>query len=71
MKTINHFDISRIQSITDSLLSMQSKGEFEQAAALYRSVITEIESQDFFMENDSEWIENLLIDETRTIIINS
>jgi len=62
------FNFSEAQKITDLMIEYQSQLKFKEAADLYKKVISEIENQEFTRENESEWIEILLADETRAIL---
>lgn len=67
---MNGFDFSDAQKITDMIIKYQSEFNYQEAANLYKKVISEIDSQEFKRENESEWIEILLSDETRSIIFS-
>jgi hypothetical protein len=62
------FNFSEAQKITDLMIEYQSQLKFKEAADLYKKVISEIDNQEFTRENESEWIEILLADETRAIL---
>lgn len=58
------FDFSKAQEITDQMIKLQNELKFKEAANLYLKTIKEIESSEFIRENETEWIANLLYDET-------
>jgi hypothetical protein len=62
------FDFSKAQEITDQIIELQNLLQFREAADLYLKVIAEIESSPLRSENETEWIDNLLTDQTREIL---
>jgi hypothetical protein len=62
------FDFSKAQEITDQIIELQNLLQFTEAADLYLKVIAEIESSPLRSENETEWINNLLSDQTREIL---
>lgn len=62
------FDFSKAQIITDKIIELQNLLQFKEAAELYLNVVAEIESDPLIMEDQIEWIENLLSDQTREIL---
>lgn len=62
------FDFSKAQEITDQIIELQNLLQFREAADLYLKVIAEIESSPLRSENETEWIDNLLSDQTREIL---
>ena len=65
------FDFSKAQGITNEMIKLQNELKFKEAANLYLKTIKEIESSRFKLENQTEWIENLLEDQTRDILFLS
>lgn len=63
------FDFSKAQEITDQMIKLQNELKFKEAANLYLKTIKEIESSEFTRENETEWIANLLYDETIVILL--
>lgn len=64
------FDFSKAQEITDQMIKLQNELKFVEAANLYLKTIKEIESSEFQASNQTEWIENLLYDETNLILLD-
>ena len=64
------FDFSKAQEITDQMIKLQNELKFNEAANLYLKTIKEIESSEFQASNQTEWIENLLYDETNLILLD-
>lgn len=62
------FDFSKAQEITDQIIELQNLLQFKEAADLYLKVIAEIESSPLRSENETEWIDNLLSNQTREIL---
>ncbi len=62
------FDFSKSQQITDQMIKLQNELKFEDAAKLYLKTIKEIESSKFTRENQTEWIANLLYDQTIEVL---
>jgi hypothetical protein len=62
------FDFSKAQQITDQMIKLQNELKFEDAAKLYLKTIKEIESSKFTRENQTEWIANLLYDQTIEVL---
>jgi hypothetical protein len=63
------FDFSKAQEITDQMIKLQNELKFKEAANLYLKTIKEIESSEFTRENETEWIANLLYDETIILLL--
>ena len=63
------FDFSRAQEITDKMIKLQNELKYQDAANLYLKTVKEIESSEFQATNQTEWIENLLFDETILILL--
>lgn len=63
------FDFSKAQEISDQMIKLQNELKFKEAANLYLKTIKEIESSEFTRENQTEWIANLLYDETIIILL--
>lgn len=63
------FDFSRAQEITDQMIKLQNELKYQDAANLYLKTVKEIESSEFQATNQTEWIENLLFDETILILL--
>ena len=63
------FDFSRGQEITDQMIKLQNELKYQDAANLYLKTVKEIESSEFQATNQTEWIENLLFDETILILL--
>ena len=63
------FDFSKAQQITDQMIKLQNELKFKEAANLYLKTIKEIESSEFTRENQTEWIANLLYDETIILLL--
>lgn len=63
------FDFSKAQEITDQMIKLQNELKFKEAANLYLKTIKEIESSEFIRENETEWIANLLYDETIILLL--
>jgi hypothetical protein len=63
------FDFSKAQEISDQMIKLQNQLKFKEAANLYLKTIKEIESSEFTMENQTEWIANLLYDETIILLL--
>jgi len=63
------FDFSKAQEISDQMIKLQNELKFKEAANLYLKTIKEIESSEFTMENQTEWIANLLYDETIILLL--
>ena len=62
------FDFSRAQEITDQMIKLQNELKYQDAANLYLKTVKEIESSEIQATNQTEWIENLLLDETSEIV---
>jgi len=62
------FDFSKAQEITDQIIELQNLLQFKEAADIYLKVIAEIESSPLRSENETEWIDNLLSNQTREIL---
>lgn len=63
------FDFSRAQEITDQMIKLQNELKYQDAANLYLKTVKEIESSEFQATNQTEWIENLLFDETILMLL--
>jgi hypothetical protein len=63
------FDFSKAQEISDQMIKLQNELKFKEAANLYLKTIKEIESSEFTMENQTEWIANFLYDETIILLL--
>lgn len=63
------FDFSKAQEITDQMIKLQNELKFKEAANLYLRTVKEIESSEFIRENQTEWIGNLLYDETILLLL--
>jgi hypothetical protein len=63
------FDFSKAQEISDQMIKLQNELKFKEAANLYLKTIKEIESSEFTRENQTEWIANLLYDETIILLL--
>ena len=63
------FDFSKAQEISDQMIKLQNELKFREAASLYLKTIKEIESSEFTRENQTEWIANLLYNETIAILL--
>ena len=63
------FDFSKAQEITDQMIKLQNELKFKEAANLYLRTVKEIESSEFTRENETEWIANLLYDETILLLL--
>jgi len=63
------FDFSKAQEISDKMIKLQNELKFKEAANLYLKTIKEIESSEFTRENQTEWIANLLYDETIILLL--
>jgi hypothetical protein len=63
------FDFSRAQEITDQMVRLQNELKFKEAANLYLKTISQIEASEIRGRNDSEWIANILHDETIAILV--
>lgn len=63
------FDFSKAQGISDQMIKLQNELKFREAASLYLKTIKEIESSEFTRENQTEWIANLLYNETIAILL--
>jgi hypothetical protein len=63
------FDFSKAQEITDEIIKLQNELKFQEAANLYLKTIKEIQSSEFQLENQTEWIENLLDEQTTLILL--
>jgi hypothetical protein len=63
------FDFSKAQEITDEMIKLQNELKFQEAANLYLKTIKEIQSSEFQLENQTEWIENLLDEQTTLILL--
>ena len=62
------FDFSRAQEITNQMIKLQNELKYQDAANLYLKTVKEIESSEIQATNQTEWIENLLLDETSKIV---
>jgi hypothetical protein len=62
------FDFLKAQEIRDEMIKLQNELKFQEAANLYLKTIKEIESSKFTRENQTEWIANLLYDDTIAIL---
>lgn len=62
------FDFSKAQEIRDQMIKLQNELKFTEAANLYLKTVKEIESSKFSRENQTEWIANLLNDQTIEVI---
>lgn len=62
------FDFSRAQEITNQMIKLQNELKYQDAANLYLKTVKEIESSEIQATNQTEWIENLLLDETSEIV---
>ena len=63
------FDFSKAQEISDQMIKLQNELKFKEAANLYLKTIKEIESSEFTRENETEWIANLLYNETIILLL--
>ena len=63
------FDFLKAQEITDQMIKLQNELKFKEAANLYLKTVKEIESSEFTRENQTEWIANLLYNETIAILL--
>jgi len=63
------FDFSKAQEISDQMIKLQNELKFKEAANLYLKTIKEIESSEFTRENQTEWIANLLYNETIILLL--
>jgi polyhydroxyalkanoate synthesis regulator phasin len=63
------FDFSKAQEITDEMIKLQNELKFQEAANLYLKTINQIQSSEFQLENQTEWIENLLDEQTTLILL--
>jgi hypothetical protein len=63
------FDFSKAQEITDEIIKLQNELKFQEAANLYLKTINQIQSSEFQLENQTEWIENLLDEQTTLILL--
>lgn len=62
------FDFSKAQEIRDEMIRLQNELKFQEAAKLYLKTIKEIESSKYTRENQTEWIANLLYDQTIEVL---
>ena len=62
------FDFSKAQEIRDEMIRLQNELKFQEAANLYLKTIKEIESSKYTRENQTEWIANLLYDQTIEVL---
>ena len=51
------------------MIKLQNELKYQDAANLYLKTVKEIESSEFQATNQTEWIENLLFDETILILL--
>lgn len=70
MTVVSVFDVNKCQTITDKMIALQDSQKFQEAAELYLKTINDINSMDLIAENSSEWISNLLSEETIEILMN-
>ncbi len=63
------FDFSKAQEISDQMIRLQNELKFKEAAKLYLKTVEEIESSEFTRDNQTEWIANLLYDETIILLL--
>lgn len=62
------FDFSKAQEIRDEMIRLQNELKFQEAAKLYLKTIKDIESSKYTRENQTEWIANLLYDQTIEVL---
>jgi hypothetical protein len=63
------FDFSKAQEITDQIIKLQNELKFKEAAILYNQTVKKIDSSKYRLANQTEWISNLLADQTREILL--
>jgi hypothetical protein len=71
MKTYNIIDISQFSIWENELTNFQNQKRFNEAAELVSKIRIEIENQDLQRENESEWLDNVISEETSNIILLS